>query len=972
VAAPARKTRNPKPHAQAGVRAARAKPRDSELAQLRAAYKEALEQQAATNEVLDVISRSPSDLRPVFEAILASATSLCGAHLGILNLLDGETYRTAAQRGAKGQFAKWLAARGRFKPDESSALMRVTREKRPIHVADIRATEAYRKRDLQVVKFVELGGARTYACVPLIKDDRVIGVIAIYRQEVRPFAEKQIALAKSFARQAVIAIENARLFNETKESLERQTATADILRVISSSPTDVQPVFDVIVERAVRLCGARFGRVYQHDGSLIHMVASYGLSAIGLGEVQRVFPRPADDDTIAGRVIVSRQPYFMQDIEQDAAVPELSRKMIQALGTRSQVTIPMLRAGESIGAITVGWEAPAGYDERRIELLRTFADQAVIAIENVRLFNETKDALGRQTAIAQVLKTISQTTFDLQAVFNVVVENATKLCRGDFGYLFRREGDAFHLLSSSGGKAELVEYERTHPTAVTRKTLIGRMALERRLVHIPDVFADPDYEWPANVEHGVHTVAAVPIFSGEEVVGAIGAARFKVDPFSAEELRLFETFADQAAIAIENARLFNETKEALEHQTATSGILSVISGSPTDTAPVFQAIARAGLKLFSGASVTVLKRVGQTIDLGAVTHLDPARTQRSRELYPVPLSRDYLAGRAILEGELTDIADIENAGDRLSAAAATLIRSLGYRAITVAPMMSAGVGIGAVAVGRDARGALSEKQIALLRTFADQAVIAIQNAELFREIREKSAQLEVANKHKSEFLANMSHELRTPLNAIIGFSEVLMERMFGDVNEKQADYLKDIHESGKHLLSLINDILDLSKIEAGRMELELSTFHLPTAISNAMTLVRERAQRHGIQLGSELDPALGELNADERKVKQILLNLLSNAVKFTPDGGQVQVSAAKVNGAVEVSVRDTGIGIAPEDQVAVFEEFKQVGRDALRRAEGTGLGLTLTKRLVELHGGEIRLQSAPGKGSTFSFTLPVR
>src|SRR5207253_5335245 len=230
----------------------------------------------------------------------------------------------------------------------------------------------------------------------------------------------------------------------------------------------------------------------------------------------------------------------------------------------------------------------------------------------------------------------------------------------------------------------------------------------------------------------------------------------------------------------------------------------------------------------------------------------------------------------------------------------------------------------------------------------------------------------VANQHKSEFLANMSHELRTPLNAIIGFSEVLIERMFGEVNEKQADYLKDIHESGKHLLSLINDILDLSKIEAGRMDLELSTFHLPSALSNAMTLIRERAQRHGIRLGLDIDPRLGEFQADERKVKQILLNLLSNAVKFTPDGGRVDVSAKLDTTNVEIAVRDTGIGIAPEDQGALFEEFRQVGRDATRKAEGTGLGLALTKRFVELHGGAVRVQSEPGKGSTFSFTLPLR
>jgi signal transduction histidine kinase len=243
---------------------------------------------------------------------------------------------------------------------------------------------------------------------------------------------------------------------------------------------------------------------------------------------------------------------------------------------------------------------------------------------------------------------------------------------------------------------------------------------------------------------------------------------------------------------------------------------------------------------------------------------------------------------------------------------------------------------------------------------------------LFREIQEKSAQLEVANKHKSEFLANMSHELRTPLNAIIGFSEVLSERMFGEINAKQADYLKDIHESGKHLLSLINDILDLSKIEAGRMDLEISSFDLPSALSNAMTLIRERAQRHNIELSLKVDKRLGAFEADERKFKQIVLNLLSNAVKFTPDGGKIDVSAKLDTDHVEIAVKDTGIGIAPEDQAAVFEEFKQVGRDQMRKAEGTGLGLALTRRFVELHGGAIRLESTPGKGSTFTVSLPLR
>jgi signal transduction histidine kinase len=297
----------------------------------------------------------------------------------------------------------------------------------------------------------------------------------------------------------------------------------------------------------------------------------------------------------------------------------------------------------------------------------------------------------------------------------------------------------------------------------------------------------------------------------------------------------------------------------------------------------------------------------------------------------------------------------------------------GFRSILAVPMLRAGATIGVLTLTRVGQPKpFTEKQIELVKVFADQAVIAIENVRLFNEIQDKTRQLEVANKHKSEFLANMSHELRTPLNAIIGFSEALLERMFGELNEKQADYLKDIHESGRHLLSLINDILDLSKIEAGRMELELSCFHLPTAISNAMTLIRERAQHHGIALGADIDPALGELQADERKVKQILLNLLSNAVKFTPDGGRVDVSAKRDTTRVEIAVRDTGIGIAPEDQTALFEEFRQVGRDSLRRAEGTGLGLALTRKFAELHGGDIRVASEPGKGSTFTVSLPIR
>jgi signal transduction histidine kinase len=300
-----------------------------------------------------------------------------------------------------------------------------------------------------------------------------------------------------------------------------------------------------------------------------------------------------------------------------------------------------------------------------------------------------------------------------------------------------------------------------------------------------------------------------------------------------------------------------------------------------------------------------------------------------------------------------------------------IARRLGYQAIMAVPMLHDDTVIGAIGVSRLEPHPFSEQQIELLKTFADQAVIAIENVRLFKELEVANRELAAASQHKSEFLANMSHELRTPLNAVIGFSEVLADRMFGELNAKQEEYLKDIYASGTHLLSLINDILDLSKIEAGRMELELTDFDLPTALDNALTLVRERAGRRSITLQTSIDERLGEVRADERKIRQVVLNLLSNAIKFTPEGGRIDVGAVPKDGFVEVSVSDTGVGIAPEDQEAVFEEFRQVGT-AEKKVEGTGLGLTLCRKFVELHGGRIWVKSQEGVGSTFTFTIPVR
>ncbi len=330
------------------------------------------------------------------------------------------------------------------------------------------------------------------------------------------------------------------------------------------------------------------------------------------------------------------------------------------------------------------------------------------------------------------------------------------------------------------------------------------------------------------------------------------------------------------------------------------------------------------------------------------------------------------SGKAAALREPVQVTDVLDEHEYDVARVRTVFERLGYRSLLAVPLLLEQRIMGALVVWRREAGTFEPDVVNLLQTLATQSALAIQNARLFREIADKSQQLDAASRHKSEFLANMSHELRTPLNAIIGFSEVLLERMFGEVNEKQREYLQDILSSGQHLLSLINDILDLSKVEAGRMELAPAPFHLPVALENAVTLVKERAARHRIALTLEVDPRLGELVGDERKIRQVLLNLLSNAVKFTPEGGRVSLKAVQTDGAVEISVNDTGIGIAPEDQEAVFQEFRQVGGDEARKQEGTGLGLTLAKKFVELHGGRIWVKSQVGMGSTFTFTLPVR
>ena len=469
-----------------------------------------------------------------------------------------------------------------------------------------------------------------------------------------------------------------------------------------------------------------------------------------------------------------------------------------------------------------------------------------------------------------------------------------------------------------------------------------------------------------------------PLLRHGESIGSIVIRRIEVRPFSQKQIKLIETFADQAVIAIENVRLFQEL-EARKRQLAQSvgelralGDVGQTISSTLDLEKVLETIVSHAVQL-SGTDCGVIyeyDEAAKAFYLRASHRMEEEAVEAVRAT-PVRVG-EGATGRAVIMREPVQLPDMLDQREYSATRARPLLTRLGYRSLLSVPLLREQQIMGALTVWRRQIGEFKPEVVNLLQTFATQSALAIHNARLFREIEDKSRQIEAANRHKSEFLANMSHELRTPLNAIIGFSEVLQEKLFGDLNEKQAEYTSDILTSGQHLLSLINEILDLSKVEAGRMELELTSFDLPLAIDNARTFVRERAVKHGITLDVDVDDRLGEYVGDERKIKQILLNLLSNAVKFTPEGGRICITANKTDNGAEISVSDTGIGIPPAEQPTIFDEFRQVGGEYAHKKEGTGLGLTLAKKFVELHGGKIWVESEVGKGSTFTFTLPEK
>jgi signal transduction histidine kinase/CheY-like chemotaxis protein len=602
------------------------------------------------------------------------------------------------------------------------------------------------------------------------------------------------------------------------------------------------------------------------------------------------------------------------------------------------------------------------------------ADAAGMTAEIGRLGDELAEVREQLAATSEVLAVIGRSASDLEAVLETVLESARRLCGAVAGQVFLVDGDRYRFAYGSGLRPEYREIAANNPVVLDRGTLVGRVALDRRATQITDVLADPNYGlMDAQRVAGYRTIMGVPMLLEGEVVGVLSVFRTHVAPFSDRAVEVLTTFAAQAALAVRNVDLVTALESRTDElrrkvtQLEALGAVGHAESFSLNLNEVLNTIITQAVELSGADGGSIYRfdedakefRIETVCGTSRETHEALRRTRIGLD--------DTFLGKAATLARPMELPDL---GDAPLDPYLSILAEGGWRSLVAVPMIREGRIVGAMVVRRRTAGHVSAEIRDLLKTFAGQSALAMINAQLYGQLEQQSAELEVASQHKSEFLASMSHELRTPLNAIIGFSEVLLERMFGELNERQDDYLRDILSSGKHLLELLNDILDLSKIEAGQMDLNRSEFAVRESLEYCLSMVRERALKQRILLGLDVAPEVGLLNADRLRFRQVVLNLLSNAVKFTPEGGQVDVRAFIRDQDLVVLVADTGVGVPAEDRERIFDSFQQ-GTRLSGQAEGTGLGLTLTKRILELHGGRIWVDSEAGKGSTFGFALPV-